>query len=261
MYDYIISQMVWSFSRISAFHECPYRFFMRYICAEDDVAPMFFAGYGSFIHSILCDFYTGRISRDEAVTRYLKDFQKSVNGSAPSPDIFGNYFRQGLSFLQNMQPFDGTVLDAERRVSFSVDGFPFVGFVDMICRNPRGELCIVDHKSRSLKPRSNRKKPTKSDEELDRYLRQLYLYSIAAFDIYGEYPTQLMFNCFRTGEMIVEPFRQDGFDEAKQWAVESIRAIQTQAKWWPNYDFFRCKHLCGLNSGCEYYQMMGGGRY
>ena len=52
------------------------------------------------------------------------------------------------------------------------------GVIDLVGRSDTGGLVIVDHKSRALKPRSKRKKPTKTNQELDEYLRQLYLYAV-----------------------------------------------------------------------------------
>lgn len=222
---------------------------------------MFFAEYGSFIHSILCDFYTGEVSSRDAELRYLCGFKRNVQGRAPSHEVFTNYFNQGLSFIKNLQKFDGEVICAERPVEFDVGGFPFIGFVDMICKDRNEDLCVVDHKSRALKPRSKRKKPTLHDTELDQYLRQLYLYSIPVHEMYGEYPKNLIFNCYRTGNMIVEPFRKEGLEEAKQWALNSIGEIRSTSKWNPCPDFFKCRYLCSLNGCCEYFQMMGGGRY
>lgn len=74
-----------------------------------------------------------------------------------------------------------------------------------------GTLCILDHKSRSLKPRSNRKKKPKTDEEPDQYLRQLYLYSIPITNEFGRMPAFLKFNCYRTGVRIKEPFHSQEF--------------------------------------------------
>ena len=249
--------MVWSHSRISSFHECPYQFFLRYIklCEKQ---PCFFASYGSFVHSLTEQFYSGKASAASLVSRYLLEFRTEVEGRAPSFKIFDSYFRQGLAYLQNLKPLSGSVLSTEQEVHFTVGDKPFVGFVDLVCRDEDGRLCIVDHKSRALKPRSGKEKPTRSDAELDRYLRQLYLYSIPVSEQYGRTPDRLIFNCYRTGEWISEDFRPEGLAEAKAWALSSIAQINSAQGWPPNVDFWKCRYLCGLAHECEYCQMAGG---
>lgn len=78
--------------------------------------------------------------------------------------------------------------------------------LDFLGESEAGELVLVDNKSRDLKPRSNRKRPTAKDTELDDMLRQLYLYSIPVFESFGRYPDWLCFNYFRSGVFIKERF-------------------------------------------------------
>lgn len=114
---------------------------------------------------------------------------------------------------------------------------------------------ILDNKSRDLKPRSLRKKPTKSDGELDSYLRQLYLYSVPIKDLFDTYPDRLEFNCFRTGQLISEPFQEKALGTTKEWALQTIEKITENDDWSPQMDYWKCRYLCDLNQHCEYYQM------
>lgn len=257
MNPYLFSQMRWSYSRLSCFGDCPYKFFLRYIELEDE-KQRFFASYGSFLHAIIADFLTGYISAEDAVTRYLTQFHKEVCGTPPSQNIYVNYFNQGLRFVERLEPLKEEagveVLGVEQYVEFEIDGFPFIGFIDLLARDADG-LVIIDHKAKDLKPRSKRKKPSQADAELDRYLRQLYLYSIPLHDRYGEYPQKLVFNCYRTGETISEPFREEGLEEARAWALASIEAIRVEEDWRPKLEYFPCRYICGLSEQCDYYQM------
>ena len=47
-YAPLIDDMVWSYSRIKAFVDCPYRFYLKYI-RHIHGKEMFFASYGTFI--------------------------------------------------------------------------------------------------------------------------------------------------------------------------------------------------------------------
>ena len=219
---------------------------------------MFFANYGVFIHSLLKSYFNGESNRDELVTRYLCDFKKNVIGNAPSVDIYVSFFTQGLEYIKHITKPEGKILGVEERVDFCIEDHQFVGYIDLLNETVDRKIQLIDHKSRTLKPRSTRKKPTKTDMELDSYLRQLYLYSIPVHNKYGKYPDELILNCYRSGVFIKEPFSQSKLDEAVQWACDSINTICMETIWNPSIDYFKCKYLCELNKECEYYQMAGG---
>lgn len=245
--------MVWSYSRISAYENCPYGFFMKYI-KKLKGKRLFFSDYGSFIHQIIQKYLTGELRKEELVDYYLSTFRRSVIGKAPSSTIFKNYFSDGIKYLETIPPLGEELIGVEKKVSFSVGDKPFVGIIDKVSRTSEG-ICITDNKSRALKERSGRRKPTKSDEELDNYLRQLYLYAIAIENEFLEKPKYLIFNCFRTRKQIVEPFRDDDYEQTKVWALGSIKKITETDEWNPKLDAFKCRNLCEFCDLCEYFEM------
>ena len=143
------------------------------------------------------------------------------------------------------------VLGVEQQVSFEFAGRPWTGFIDLISEED-GKLIITDHKSRTLKPRSNRASPTKSDLELDSYYKQLYVYSAPVKELYGKYPDALEFNCFRSQTMIQEPFREDKFHRMEQWSKKEIEKIIVNDDWEARPDYWRCHYLCDVSGDCEY---------
>lgn len=254
MYSLITSQMTWSYSRLSAFESCPYRFFMKYLLNCDE-EPQFFSQFGSFVHEIHQLVFESLLSKTSAASYYVRNFDERVTAKAPSKQIFTSYFKGGLDYFKHMPEFDGSVLGIEKEFHFDVDGYPFVGFADLLTRTDQG-LLLYDHKARALKPRSNKKKPTVSDQELDRYFRQLYLYSIPIKEEYGEYPKELIFNCYRGGYFIKEPFSIEKLENAKSWASGTIRDIIATQQWQPRLEFFKCKYLCGLENDCSYFSYL-----
>ena len=64
IYRELINDMTWSYSRVKTFHDCPYRWFLKYIhdCKE---VPMFYSSYGSFMHKLLEQYYKGMLSKEE----------------------------------------------------------------------------------------------------------------------------------------------------------------------------------------------------
>lgn len=253
-YSHITDEMIWSYSRITAYEDCPYRFYLKYIKKIKGVRH-FFSDYGSFMHLVIQKFLTGELKKDELVGYYLVNFRKNVVGKAPSQGIFRNYFRQGLEYLKNVELSDEEIIGVEKEVSFKIGDKEFIGYIDKVSKDDG--IKITDNKSRALKPRSKRKKPTKADAELDKYLRQLYIYSVPIECEFKEPPRRLCFNCFRTQTIITEPFNNEDYENTKKWALDTIEAISKEEDWKPNIEWFRCKYLCDVYNECEYYQMFG----
>ena len=253
MTNYLIDMMTWSYSRISAFLSCPYQFYQRYIGLAES-SPMFFSESGGLMHRELADFYRGKKNAEEALCDFMIRFQSETAGAAPSKSTIASYFNDGADFLRSLSPLPGRILGVERRMSFEVCGRKFTGIIDLIREDENGALCILDHKSHKLKPRSRRRRPTKTDRELDEYLRQLYLYSIPVIESFGRPPDFLEFNCYRGGTLVREPFDLSVLEATVQWAAESIERISDETEWSPALDFWKCKYLCGFCDQCEYAQ-------
>lgn len=243
MPNFLVSTMTWSYSRLKAYEDCPYAWYLKYLECEQGESN-FFAEYGSLIHKILEQFYTGKMKRTEMLPYYLQHFYTDIQHFAPTDAIYWNYYRQGMNYLCGFTPISRQIAAVEQKVEFELDGRPFCGFVDLRCE--RNGECVVDHKSRTLSPRSTRKKPTQSDKELDSYLRQLYLYSVP------QKADWLMFNCFRSGQVIQEKFNEDAFERTKEWALKTIFTLENNEDWSPNPDYFKCKYLCDMRFLCDF---------
>lgn len=252
-YAPLIQDMTWSYSRASMFEACPYRWYLRYI-RQLDGESTFFASYGSFMHKLIDLYYKGGLSPKQMQDIYLREFRGEVVGEAPNQKVFANYFKSGLQYLRTFKPMPFTPIETEKEVRFEVDGVPMVGIIDYL-GDSNGELVIVDNKSRTLKPRSTRDKPTKSDIELDSYLRQLYLYAVAVEQEYGKCPKSLCFNCFRTQTLIEEPFDGKAYAESKQWFIDKVNEITWETDFRPDIEWFKCSYLCEFKERCEYFEM------
>lgn len=235
---------------------CPYQFFLTYIRPAEK-QPLFFSDYGTFIHKIIEKYLKGELEKNKLVPYYLQNFRANIQAKAPTQAVFESYFNQGLTSLRNIDFPYPTPLAVEKRVDFFIDKHPFVGIIDCVAEE-NDEIVILDNKSRTLKPRSKRKKPTRSDEELDSYLRQLYLYSAAVKDLYGKFPVKLCFNCFRSCELISEPFLYNKYEEALEWTESSIEKITQNDDWGPDMEYWKCRYLCDVRDQCEYWQMNRG---
>lgn len=259
IYKPLMDSMRWSYSRITSFETCPYSWYLKYLYGEKE-EQNFYASYGSFVHKLLERFFKGKISKNALVTEFLSGFHLNVFGRKPNEEIASRYIELGYNYFRSFDGFKYDMVSVEERLSFDVDGVNYVGVIDYLGRDKDGGMVIVDHKSKGLKKRSKRAKPTKTDEELDRYLRQLYLYSIGVHEKYGEYPTKLCFNCFKSGEFIEEPFNIDKMNEVKDWVQSLVAYISDQEEFPPNIDWFYCTNLCGYRDICCYYNDLMGGK-
>lgn len=240
---------------MNSFNDCPYKWFLTYLYRDENGKPLkkksgFFAEFGSYIHLILQMYLSGVLPKKELSTFYVTHFKSNVRAKAPNQKIYKNYFEQGFQYLDSISFPKRNILGVEERVDFTFAGKPWTGFIDVVGDDNR--LIITDHKSRTLKPRSKRSKPTKSDAELDDYLRQLYVYSAAVKDKYQRFPDILEFNCFRSQTIIQESFDIQRYHMVEQWAKEEINRITCNNRWQANPDYWRCNYLCDVCRECEY---------
>lgn len=257
-YAPLIEDMTWSYSRITSFETCPYAWFQKYIL-DAAKQPNFYSSYGSLVHSILEAYYKGNVKRENLVLLFLTGFQNNVVRDGIPQSIVHNYMKQGVDYFTNFKPVKYDVVAVEKKVDFEIGGKHFVGFIDLLCHDGDG-FVIVDHKSRTLKKPTRKKQGSAAQKEIDKYLRQLYLYSEAIRQECGETPKALCFNCFRNQNFIEEPFTEDAFEQTKSWAVGEIKSIETAEDFYPTLNFFYCKSLCEFRDNCCYYETEYGKR-
>ena len=70
----------------------------------------------------------------------------------------------------------------------------------------------------------------------------------------GVLPYKLCFNCFMNGKFIEVPFDKSTYEKVKQWAVEEIKYIENVDDFYPRFDWFYCRNLCGYHNECCYYE-------
>ncbi len=255
-YSTVIQDMTWSYSRIKSYYDCNYQWYLKYIrrLAGED---MFFSSYGKYMHELIEKYLKGNSTKQQIINDYLVNFRNKVVGEAPNSKVFTNYFTSGLSYLKTIEKPDYNVLAVEKKVEFDVDKVPFIGYIDIVGEH-NGELYIIDNKSKTLKSRSKKGKQTKTDDELDAYLIQLYLYSAAVEQEYGKKPSFLCFNCFRVPIFIQEPFQEEAYEASKRWLLDKVSEITEETDFRPNLEYFKCRHICDVKEHCEYYKLSQG---
>ena len=130
-YDLSIEPMEWSYSRLTAFEDCPYMWLMRYILRNEySIVPQskFFAQYGSLMHSILQQYLTGVLPQKSLVAYYVSHFISDITEKAPSRKIYLDYLEQGRQYLKTLSFPARKILKVEDEMRFEFAGHPFIGY-------------------------------------------------------------------------------------------------------------------------------------
>lgn len=254
---FIIDTMQWSYSRLTAYNQCPYSFYLKYVeCNKGD--ENFYAQYGSFVHKILEKYAKDELSLFDLSSYYEEHYYEEVTCPAPPnkfSDIGQSYYEKGLDFLENidLDLENYKILGVEKEVSFNVDRYNLIGFIDLLLKDRNGNIIILDHKSGSLKTTKNGTISKTSEEHFESYKRQLYLYSIPVIEEYGQPPQKLKWNLFKDRKYIEVEFNENEFEQAKQWVTDTIHSIEKDINFYPNPSAYFCNNICDMrNCACEY---------
>lgn len=255
---FVIDTMLWSFSRLSSYHQCPYGFYLKYVqCNEGE--PNFFGQYGSLIHSILEKYEKEELSLFEISQYYEVHFNNVVTCDAPSNkyvDIRQSYYDKGLEYLDNIDLIldKYEILGIEKEVKFNIGGYEMIGYIDLLLRDKEtGDITVLDHKSGSVKFKKNGEISKTEEEHVLGFKRQLYLYSDAVIKEYGKKPRYLQWNLFKDRNWLTVEFNDKEFEEAKQWAEDTVKSIEQETAWLPNPSQYFCWNICDMrNCACEY---------
>ena len=190
---------------------------------------------------------------------YEEHFNECVPHDAPPNkyvDIRHSYYDTGVDYLDNIDlDLDRyEILGVEKVVNFKIGDKDFVGYIDLLVRDKEiNEIVIIDHKSASLKILKNGSISKSDQQHFLEFKRQLYLYSIPIIKEYGSV-SKLKWNMFKDQKWIEIPWKQEEFDEAIQWAKDTLELIEKEVLWLPNNEsYYYCNYLCGQrNNACEY---------
>lgn len=255
--DFLLDTMTWSFSRLNSFYNCPYEFFLHYIqCNKSENG--FFGEYGTLIHTILEKYAKGELSLFELNQYYEEHFNECIPHNTPPNkyvDIRQSYYDKGMEYLDNIDLYleNYEILGVEKKVNFKIKDKDFVGYIDLLVRDKEtNEIIIIDHKSASIKILKNGSISKPDRRHFLEFKRQLYLYSIPIIKEYGSV-SKLKWNMFKEQKWIEVSWKQEEYDEAVQWAEDTLELIERETLWLPNPDYYYCHYLCGQrNNACEY---------
>lgn len=252
--SFIIDTMTWSFSRLN--YSCLREFYLHYIESESN-EDSFYGQYGTFIHSILQKYAEGELSLFDLSQYYEDHFNEEVTLDAPYNkyiNIKESYYNKGLDYLDNidLNLDDYDILGVEKEVHFEIDDIQMVGYIDLLLKEKEtGRIIILDHKSAKLKILKNGTVSKSDQQHFLEFKRQLYLYSKAVLEEYG-HVDELKWNLFNERNWISVDWNKNEYDEAIDWAKNTVKKLRSEIEWKPKEEYYYCKNLCGQRYNCEF---------
>ena len=252
-YEMILDEMTWSFSRLSSFDQCPYEWYLKYIEEAEQYNSGFFSSFGGFCHEILEAWLKGEHKTYELAEMFVSGYDEAIPNAEDYSwndgyfDSGAYFFTEGIETLSSY--LNGKIVcGVEKEIHTTINDKPFIGYIDVLLRDNNGYI-IVDHKSSKYPLKKNGEPLKGSENKWQNYKRQLYLYAKAIYEETGLYPTRLCWNFFRDGMIYEIPFNMNDYQEALNWAEETIEKIYSERKYEPNPDMFYCANLCDYS--CE----------
>ena len=254
---FVIDTMTWSFSRLNSFDNCKYEWLQRYIEEpRENILGSCYAQFGSLCHELLEEYAKGEVSLWDLPILYEERFPDEVTEYFPrrgNKDFRSVYFDKGYSYFCNFTGFEKyDILGVEKKVEFELEGYPFIGFIDLLLKDKEtNEIIILDHKSSTLKFKKNGDLSKTSLPKFEEFKKQLYLYSIPVIEEYGKVD-KLIWNMFKDQGRIEIPWDLKEYEAAKKWAVDQIHRIEAETEWpmKKQTDYMYCSYLCSKRGSC-----------
>ena len=238
--------MRWSFSKISSYDTCPYGWYKTYVLKEkgEDNA---FAQFGGFCHEILERYADGELMEWDLLDEYVNNFKSFVTYNFPPNKYVSleeSYYKDGYEYFKNFNGFGKfKIIGSEIEIDMKLnDKYNLIGYIDLLLEDENKDLVVWDHKSKS--------KFANKKEQVE-YAKQLYIYSYYVKEKYGKFPKFLIFNMFRKNQRVVIPFSEKDYNDAIDWAVNTIEYIGTLDEFNAKQDKFFCNNLCNHRNTCE----------
>lgn len=228
--------MIYSYSRLSTFEKCPYKFKLKYIeKIPPEIEQTIEAHLGKSVHDTLEWIYNTKLKSstvpniDETITHYSKTWGDTISPTCliVKPDLtFKDYFNQGVHFILNYytknQPFNDGTIECEKRIVFSLDSnneFKIQGFIDRLAKNPTTNTFeIHDYKT-------GNSMPTQKNLDTD---KQLALYSIAIKQEHGQHiPVSLIWHYLAHNQKLTSQRTNQQLQNLKLQTIKLIQQIES----------------------------------
>lgn len=190
-----------SFSQISTYLECPYRYYLSYIVKLPGVAKPYFS-FGHSVHSALERFHKPRLLPESYTLNDLlgwfdsswksegfKDSQAEAKAKDEGKSLLVGYYERNKDKPQ-------LSLEVEKKFTLEINSIKVSGVIDRIDRLPNGNLHLIDYKTGNFIPQEL--------EQKDKL--QLSIYTLAATKLFDGEVEKATYMFLRSGtELTFEP--------------------------------------------------------
>jgi len=251
-YDFVLDGMVWSYSNLKAFTDCPYLWYMKYIECECDKRDNVYGQFGSFCHSLLEQYLKGNIEKNQLADKYEKEFYDNVteiilDKSDPTEKLYNygmNYFACPSIDRQNTVP-----IFVEKNIEFNVGKHKFRGIIDFMYKE-NDDMVILDHKTSDYPVGKNGNIKKSKENMMDGYIKQLALYAYGVEQVTGVRPKRIGWNFIRANRFYIIELTDKMVEDTLAWANETIDTIYNCEEFQKKESFMMCKTLCDLRGQC-----------
>lgn len=274
-------------SALDRFDQCPLSFYHAYLNPdrpEKEDVEQFYADYGLLMHFLLefyprTNFYMdlewepSKSEEENTMANILADYgnQLMERGKPltleemkilyndlfpliqfPNDDIKNEYYQQGLAYIETIPKKDWSKvigLEQEFEIDLQNGCVPISGIIDKVERDEKG-LIITDYKT--SKPYS---------ETLIKRKRQLPIYGMAAYFLYGELPYKYRYEFIRFGKIVEVEIPVERLTDVKnqiKYKYMQIKSFIKHGMFPANYQDFYCKNFCGYSRLCPIYKQLNG---
>jgi RecB family exonuclease len=232
-----------SFSRVSTYLECPYKFFLAYIVGLPGIPRSYFS-FGKSVHAALEEFHRPKLLPSDSDVEYLLSLYEKYWISEGFPDVETELRTkdEGRSILigyhNNLAGNLPRVAEVEMNFRLKLGDIDITGYIDRIDQNEDGSVSLVDYKTSKSIPSTL--------EDLDRL--QLSIYSLAISTLWNVKVRQ-------ASNLYLRQMVWRGFEPTLADIDMANETIQKVAKNIGEKQFDRCPNrycqYCDFYQGCQ----------
>lgn len=252
---------MFSFSTLHQYEQCPFAFYLKKIVGDALNEGNYYSDIGSFVHEINEMIFKGDLQIDNAIDYFIDNYDNNVVYATKQSTMEKKY-NEAIDYLAafDIDRLKGyEILGIEKEVRFKLNRYNFIGYIDLLLRDKKtGKIIIVDHKSSGHFLGKNGKPLKNQLNNFNAYSKQMYLYSKAVYEEYGEFPEKICWNHFFEQTETVIPFVKEDYEDALNWAVDIIHKIYKDEEFQANQNYMMCNVLCSFKNCCEYKEESGG---
>lgn len=224
-------------SAASTWNQCPRRWYHKYVDKLPEPPPGEPAVLGNFVHTVLEELTKQppsertRETAREIAREHFREFQDTQNwkdlnyGEEEAKKFRKKAWATVETYFSNVDVERVQPIGQEIQVDIDLDGVPFMGFVDLVERDPdTGDVIITDYKTG--KPPSNGM-PWSGDERGEKLLQPLWY--AAALQEMGEYtPKHARLMYFTVKERPDGTYEQIADELGVDVTPESLKAAKAE---------------------------------